>query len=61
MMKQATENTDSSIRILKTATCPSLSGKSKLTYEVGYDDKEESSSRSPRTARRVPSTRTGSR
>lgn len=25
------------IRVLKTATCPSLSGKSKLTYHVGWD------------------------
>ena len=31
-------NTDS-IRILKTGTCPSLSGKSKLTYELGCDDR----------------------
>lgn len=30
-----------SIRILKTATCPSLSGKSKLTYNVGVDPKGE--------------------
>lgn len=38
-MKKPIENSDSSIRILKTATCPSLSGKSKLTYQIGYDDK----------------------
>lgn len=31
----------SSIRILKTATCPSLSGKSKLTYNVGVDSNGE--------------------
>lgn len=39
MMKKLTENSDLSIRILKTATCPSLSGKSKLTYQIGYDEK----------------------
>jgi len=27
--------TTDDIRILKTGTCPSLSGKSKLTYEIG--------------------------
>ena len=27
------------VRVLRTATCPSLSGKSKLTYELGFDDK----------------------
>lgn len=46
-MKQATEKnppgkpakdiTDPSLRILKTGTCPSLSGKSKLTYQIGCD------------------------
>lgn len=35
-MKQSTQNIPSqSVRILKSATCPSLSGKSKLSYEVG--------------------------
>lgn len=33
-MKPETPNVESSIRILKTATCPSMSGKSKLTYQV---------------------------
>ena len=28
----------SDIRILKTASCPSMSGKSRLTYNVGTDD-----------------------
>ena len=32
---------DSAIRILKTASCPSLSGKSKLTYHIGCTDKSE--------------------
>ena len=27
------------VRVLRAATCPSLSGKSKLTYELGCDDK----------------------
>ena len=31
--------TDSSIRILKVATCPSLSGKSTLTYHIGCNEK----------------------
>jgi len=34
---EATKEPD--VRVLKTATCPSLSGKSKLTYQVGHDDK----------------------
>ena len=38
-MKKPAENTDTSVRILKTATCPSLSGKSKLTYRIGYSEK----------------------
>lgn len=38
-MKTPAENAESTVRILKTATTPSLSGKSKLTYQVGYDDK----------------------
>lgn len=32
-MTEATDKPD--IRVLKTSTCPSLSGKSKLTYEIG--------------------------
>jgi hypothetical protein len=39
MQNKAPENIDLSTRILKKATCPSLSGKSKLTYEVGFSDK----------------------
>jgi hypothetical protein len=39
MSKKHSENTDPSVRILKTSTCPSLSGKSKLTYQIGYDEK----------------------
>ena len=39
MMKKPTENTSPSIRILKTAVCPSLSGKSKLTYQIGHNEK----------------------
>lgn len=39
MSKKPAENTEPTVRILKTATCPSLSGKSKLTYQVGHDDK----------------------
>lgn len=30
-------NPDSALRILKTGTCPSLSGKSKLTYQIGRE------------------------
>lgn len=30
-----TETTEDNVRVLKTATCPSLSGKSKLTYDIG--------------------------
>jgi hypothetical protein len=40
-MKSKTTSTTQSIRILKTATCPSLSGKSKLTYNVGVDSNNE--------------------
>jgi hypothetical protein len=29
------------VRVLKKATCPSLSGRSKLTYEFGYNDKSK--------------------
>lgn len=39
MQNKASENADLSIRILKKATCLSLSGKSKLSYEVGFSDK----------------------
>ena len=39
MRNKPAEKTETSVRILKTATCPSLSGKSKLTYQIGYDDK----------------------
>lgn len=39
MRNKPAENADPSVRILKTATCPSLSGKSKLTYQIGYDEK----------------------
>ena len=41
-MKNATQKTqpiDLNLRILKIGTCPSLSGKSKLTYHIGCDDK----------------------
>ena len=41
MSKQAVLSTEVSVRILKTRLCPSLSGKSKLTYEVGLGDKKE--------------------
>ena len=34
-------NPDSSIRILKVATCPSLSGKSTLTYHIGCNEKSK--------------------
>ena len=39
MKTRAIENLSSETRILKSATCPSLSGKSKLTYEIGYTEK----------------------
>src|SRR5215212_2863953 len=42
-------NTDS-IRILKTGTCPSLSGKTKLTYEVGGGPGSQISLRITKTA-----------
>ena len=35
-MKAATE-TSPEIRVLKTATCPTLTGKAKLTYNIGCD------------------------
>ena len=34
-------NLDPSIRILKVATCPSLSGKSTLTYHIGCNEKSQ--------------------
>lgn len=34
-------NLDPSIRILKVATCPSLSGKSTLTYHIGCNEKSK--------------------
>jgi len=36
-----TINPESAIRILKTATCPSLSGQSKLTFVIGLSPKSE--------------------
>ena len=41
MSKQAVLSTEVSVRILKTAVCPSLSGKSKLTYEIGCTSAKE--------------------
>src|ERR1019366_4747872 len=38
---EATTNPDSAVRILKTGTCPSLSGKSKLTYQLGCMGKSD--------------------
>lgn len=41
-MKSATQNQiEPAIRILKIATCPSLSGKSKLTYHIGGSAESE--------------------
>lgn len=41
-MKSATQNqVEPAIRILKIATCPSLSGKSKLTYHIGGSAESE--------------------
>ncbi len=34
-MNATRQRTDGSVHILKTGTCPSLSGKSKLSYEIG--------------------------
>ena len=31
-------STETEVRVLKSATCPSVSGKSKLTYEIGLKD-----------------------
>ena len=33
--KQKSKHEDTSMRVLKTSTCPTLSGKSKLTYHIG--------------------------
>jgi len=41
MKNQSAKDSESSVRILKRATCSSLSGKSKLAYEVGLSDKKE--------------------
>ena len=41
-MKQSIRNADTgSVQVVKSATCPSLSGKSKLSYEVGSADGSE--------------------
>jgi hypothetical protein len=37
--KPADKPAASAVRVLRAGTCPSLSGKSTLTYELGYDDK----------------------
>ena len=47
MSKQPVLSTEVSVRILKTAVCPSLSGKSKLTYEVSLGDKKDLQIRVP--------------
>lgn len=41
MNKPRTSNPDNSITIVKTAHCPSLSGKSSLTYQIGYKPTEK--------------------
>ena len=38
---EAPTTSESAMRILKTATCPSLSGKSKLTYQIGCVGKSD--------------------
>jgi hypothetical protein len=38
MKSVASTNDDSGVRLLKTGTCPSLSGKSKLGYQIGCTD-----------------------
>ena len=38
-MKKPAEKSESTVRILKTASCSSLSGKSTLKYQIGYEDK----------------------
>ena len=42
--------TTDDIRVLKTGTCPSLSGRTKLTYEVGGDPGSHISLRITKTA-----------
>lgn len=39
MKNSSTRKEDPLVRILKIATCPSLSGRSTLTYHIGCDDK----------------------
>lgn len=41
MNKPRSSNPDNSITVLKTAHCPSLSGKSTLTYQVGFKPTEK--------------------
>ena len=41
MNKPRSSNPDNSITVLKTAHCPSLSGKSSLTYQVGFKRTEK--------------------
>ncbi len=41
MNKPRPSNPDNSITVIKTAHCPSLSGKSSLTYQVGFKPKEK--------------------
>lgn len=41
MSKKPAESTNTSVRNLKTASCPSLSGDSKLVYEIGLDEQSE--------------------
>lgn len=41
MNKPRTSNPDNSITVIKTAQCPSLSGKSTLTYQIGFKPKEK--------------------
>ena len=37
-MKKPAENSETTVRILKIASCPSLSGKSTLKYQIGYEE-----------------------
>ncbi len=41
MNKPRSSNPDNSITVIKTAHCPSLSGKSSLTYQVGFQPTEK--------------------
>lgn len=41
MKSAAVENDDPSVRIVKVGHCPSLSGKSKLTYQIGSTGKDD--------------------